>query len=55
MFESFRVNAADREYQIWERNPLSIELFIDQAYLQKIDYLHYNPVEAGLCERPEDY
>ena len=22
---------------------------------QKIDYMHYNPVKAGLCERPEDY
>lgn len=55
LFESFRVNAADREYQIWERNPLSIELFSDNVYVQKIDYLHYNPVEAGLCERPEDY
>jgi REP element-mobilizing transposase RayT len=53
--ESFRVNATDREYQFWERNPLSIDLFSDKVYLQKADYLHYNPVEAGLCEKPEDY
>lgn len=55
LLESFRVSAADREYQIWERNPLSIELFSEKVYLQKVDYLHYNPVEAGLCEKPEDY
>jgi hypothetical protein len=22
---------------------------------QKIDYMHYNPVKAGLCETPEQY
>jgi hypothetical protein len=22
---------------------------------RKIDYLHYNPVKAGLCKYPEDY
>jgi putative transposase len=22
---------------------------------QKVDYMHYNPVEAGLCKLPEDY
>jgi REP element-mobilizing transposase RayT len=55
LLEAFHVNAADREYQIWERNPLSIDLFSDKVYSQKIDYLHNNPVEAGLCEKPEDY
>ncbi len=22
---------------------------------QKLDYIHYNPVEAGFVERPEEY
>jgi hypothetical protein len=22
---------------------------------QKLDYMHYNPVKAGLCEKPEGY
>jgi hypothetical protein len=22
---------------------------------QKLDYIHYNPVKAGLCKLPEDY
>ena len=55
LLDEFHVNAADREYQIWERNPLSIDLFSEKVYLQKAEYLHYNPVEAGLCEQPEDY
>jgi len=51
----FKVNAKDREYQFWERNPLSVELRTDAVYEQKLDYIHWNPVRAGLCELPEDY
>jgi REP element-mobilizing transposase RayT len=55
LLESFLVNAADRQYQIWERNPLSIDLYSEEVYLQKVDYIHNNPVAAGLCEQPEEY
>ena len=55
LLETFRVNATDRTYQIWERSPLSIDLFSDKVYLQKADYIHSNPVEADLCKQPEDY
>lgn len=24
-------------------------------FIQKLEYIHYNPVRAGLCEMPEDY
>ncbi|MBA3828810.1 MAG: transposase [Taibaiella sp.] len=51
----YRVNAADRKYQIWERNALSIALWSEEVLLQKINYLHQNPVRKGFCERPEDY
>jgi len=52
---SFKVNKYDREYQIWKREPLSIELISGDLFKQKLEYLHYNPVKAGLCEKPEDY
>ncbi|WP_276501818.1 REP-associated tyrosine transposase [Terrimonas pollutisoli] len=55
VLERFRVDAADREYQIWERNPLSIELRTDTVYRQKLDYIHWNPVRAGICGFPEEY
>ncbi len=51
----FKVNKYDREYQIWKREPLSIELIYYELLKQKLEYLHYNPVKAGLCENPEDY
>lgn len=51
----FKVDLRDREYMFWQRRPLSIELFNPDVMQQKIDYIHYNPVRAGLCKHPEDY
>lgn len=53
--EEHRVNKYDRAYQIWKREPLSIELFNQKAFLQKLGYIHYNPVAAGLVQLPEQY
>jgi len=52
-----RVGKSDREYQIWQRNPLSIELYNDQIIEQKITYIHNNPVQKGwmLSDSPEEY
>ena len=50
-----KVNSKDRKYQLWKRNSLSIELISDKGYQQKLDYIHYNPVHAGLCNLPEEY
>ena len=55
VLEKFRVNAKDREYQFWERNPLSIDLFTNHVFMQKLEYIHWNPVKAGLCFLPEEY
>ena len=51
----FKVDAKDREYQFWERNALSVELRKHPVFIQKLDYIHWNPVKAGLCKLPEDY
>ena len=53
--KKYKVNAGDRKYQVWERNPLSIELYSEKVFRQKLNYLHFNPVKAGLCICPEDY
>jgi len=44
-----------QKYQIWKRRPLSIELRTPAVFDQKLEYIHYNPVKAGLCINPEDY
>jgi REP element-mobilizing transposase RayT len=49
------VNHHDRLYKIWQSNSFSIELWSQSVFLQKMEYIHYNPVRAGLCSIPEDY
>ena len=51
----FLVNAKDRKYQFWERNPLSVEIWSEKVLLQKLKYMHENPVRAGICRYPEQY
>ena len=55
--EKFQVQAKDRQYQIWERNPLSIYCYTLGVTTQKLDYIHRNPVQEKwkLAETPEAY
>lgn len=57
LLEQFRVNAKDRQYQFWERNSLSIDLFTQEVFMQKLDYIHRNPIHDKwkLSELPEQY
>jgi REP element-mobilizing transposase RayT len=55
LLEKCRVNKKDRAFQIWKRNPLSIELSSQKIFLQKLEYIHDNPVKAGLNSHPEEY
>lgn len=55
VLDKFRVNAKDRTYQFWERNSLGIELYSHEVFMQKLGYIHWNPVKAGLCSLPEEY
>jgi putative transposase len=51
----FEVNKKDRKYQFWKRNALSVDLYTAEVLIQKLEYIHINPVKAGLCEVPEAY
>jgi REP element-mobilizing transposase RayT len=55
MTQEVLVNAKDRKRQVWERNSLGIPLWSASAFNEKLEYIHYNPVKAGLCQYPEDY
>jgi REP element-mobilizing transposase RayT len=55
VLEQFRVNAKDRTYQFWERNSLGIELRTTKVFMQKLEYIHWNPVKAGFCSLPEEF
>ncbi len=55
LLETLSVNAKDRKYQVWERNPLSVPVWTEAVLIQKLNYIHENPVKAGLCKLPEEY
>lgn len=55
VLERFKVKASDRKYQIWERNALSVALWSQIVFRQKLNYIHANPVVAGVCQFPEQY
>jgi putative transposase len=57
VLERFRVNAKDRKYQLWERNPLSIYCYSVAVTEQKLNYIHYNPIQEKwqLATQPEFY
>ncbi len=55
ILEKLKINKPDRVYQVWKREPLSIELFTQKVFLQKLEYIHNNPVAAGLVTFPEEY
>ena len=51
----YLVNAKDRKYQFWERNALSVEIWSEKVFFQKLRYMYENPFRAGLCKHPLDY
>ncbi len=55
--EHYKVKASDRQYQFWERNPLSVDLWSRNVFLQKLQYIHFNPTQPHwkLCRFPEEY
>ena len=57
LLQKLRVNAADRQFQFWERNSLSIPLYTQNVFFQKMDYIHNNPIQPkwNLVQIPEEY
>ena len=57
MLNEFLVEAKDRAYQIWERNSLSIDLWSEKLFIQKLEYIHNNPCKYPwhLSTYPEEY
>ena len=48
-------NGNNKKYQFWRQDNMPVELFSPVAMDRKLDYIHNNPVEAGIVERPEEY
>ncbi|MEO6949480.1 MAG: transposase, partial [Ginsengibacter sp.] len=55
--EKYRSDKSDRKYQFWKRDPLAIPLTSEKSFLQKLEYVHFNPMheEWVLADCPENY
>lgn len=57
VLEKFKVGSKDRQYQFWQRNPLSIYCYSVPVTEQKLGYIHRNPIQEKwkLASLPEEY
>lgn len=53
--ELYRSTQSDRKFHFWERRPYKATMYNRKIADQKIDYIHHNPVKAGLCSDPGEY
>ncbi len=57
ILDKMKVDKSDRQYQIWQRNPLPIEIYTEEVLEQKLDYIHNNPCQGKwlLADDPTKY
>ncbi|HHL58090.1 MAG: transposase [Bacteroidetes bacterium] len=59
MLEIFAKKAAKlkrvNKYKVWKDGNHPIEIYSNTVIDQKLDYLHNNPVKAGIVYKPEEY
>ena len=48
-------NSSNKNFQFWQQHNHPIELNTNEMINQRIDYIHNNPVEAGIVISPEAY
>jgi REP element-mobilizing transposase RayT len=55
--QRFQVNDRERQYRIWQRDPLAVLMDYREKLEQKLDYIHLNPLQEkwSFVEHPEDY
>ena len=44
-----------KDYQFWRHDNKPVELWSKKVIDEKVNYIHNNPVKAGLVSKPEDY
>ncbi len=44
-----------QKYSVYQHHPNAFEIFGESTMMEKVNYIHMNPVRAGLVEQPNDY
>ena len=57
LLDNYRSEKSDRSYQFWKRDPLAIPISNEIIFLQKLVYIHANPIKEkwNLADVPENY
>ena len=55
--KDLKSNQVDRNFQFWERNPFWTHIQTEETMVQKIGYIHLNPVRKSYlnCKNGRDY
>ncbi len=55
--EKLRTNDRSRNhtYSLWDAHPNSFSINNETTLIQKVNYIHLNPVRAGLVSHPDEY
>ena len=55
--EDYKTDQKDRNHTFWQRDPLAIKIISRYMAVQKLDYMHYNPLQPHwqLCKDPTEY
>jgi putative transposase len=48
------VNRAQRS-PFWQRRYYDFNVFTESKIIQKLNYMHWNPLQRGLVDKPEDW
>lgn len=59
MLERFKLatesHSRNKNYQFWQYGNHAAEIYSEKFMWSKIDYIHLNPVRAGIVTKPQDY
>ena len=59
MLERFKLatetHSRNKNYQFWQLSNHAEEIYSEKFMWSKIDYIHFNPVRAGIVSSPQDY
>jgi REP element-mobilizing transposase RayT len=48
-------NKIEQQHQVWEHNNYPEIIETEKFFLQKLNYIHNNPVKRGFVKKPEDW
>jgi putative transposase len=55
LLKTLELKSRGRQHAVWLKDFSSIDLWSHKFVMQKLNYIHMNPVRAGLCDHPSNW